>query len=100
MHIILVSNRLATAKSISLDTRHLLLGMALLAATVLVLSGSLSYLVFRHAADIKLPMVQTLLLSAQEQQTQNTRDFMRENLNAMAVRLGIVELTGTGAAGP
>ncbi len=88
MHIILVSNRLATAKSIALDARHVLLGMALLAATVLVLSSSLSYLVFRHAADIKLPMVQTLLLSAQEQQTQNTKDFMRENLNAMAVRLG------------
>jgi len=32
--------------------------------------------------------VQTLLLSAQEQQAQNAKDFMRENLNAMAVRLG------------
>ena len=88
MHIILVSDRLATAKSISLGARHLLLGMGLLAATVLVLSSSMSYLVFRHAAEIKLPLVQTLLLSAQEQQTQNAKDFMRENLNAMAVRLG------------
>ena len=88
MHIILVSNRLATAKSIALGTRHLFLGVALLAATVLVLSSSLSYLVFRHAAEIKLPMVQTLLLSAQEQQTQHAKDFMRENLNAMAVKLG------------
>lgn len=88
MHIILVSNRLATAKSISLDTRHLLLGVALLAAAVVGLSSSMFYLVFRHAADIRLPLVQQLLLSAQEQQTQNAKDFMRENLNAMAVRLG------------
>lgn len=88
MHIILVSNRLATAKSISLGTRHLLLGLALLAATVVALSSSMFYLVFRHAAEIKLPLVQTLLLSAQEQQAQNAKDFMRENLNAMAVRLG------------
>jgi murein DD-endopeptidase MepM/ murein hydrolase activator NlpD len=88
MHIILVSDRLATAKSISLGARHLLLGMVLLAATVLVLSSSMFYLVFRHAAEIKLPLVQTLLLSAQEQQTQNAKEFMRENLNAMAVRLG------------
>jgi murein DD-endopeptidase MepM/ murein hydrolase activator NlpD len=29
-----------------------------------------------------------MLLSAQEQQTQSSKDFMRENLNAMAVRLG------------
>ncbi len=88
MHIILVSNRLATAKSISLSVHHLLLGMALLAATVVVLSSSMFYLVVRHAAEVKLPLLQTLLLSAQEQQTQNAKDFMRENLNAMAVRLG------------
>jgi murein DD-endopeptidase MepM/ murein hydrolase activator NlpD len=88
MHIILVSNRLATAKSISLGARHLVLGLALLAATVVVLSSSMFYVVFRHAVEIKLPLVQNLLLSAQEQQTQNTKDFMRENLNAMAVRLG------------
>ena len=88
MHIILVSNRLATAKSISLDTRHLVLGLALLTATVLALSSSMFYLVFRHAVEIKLPLVQKLLLSAQEQQTENAKEFMRENLNAMAVRLG------------
>ena len=88
MHIILVSNRLATAKSISLDTRHLLAGAALLLAAVLALSSSMFYLVFRHAVEIKLPLVQTLLLSAQEQQAQSAKAFMRENLNAMAVRVG------------
>ena len=88
MHIILVSNRLATAKSISLSARHLLLGLALLAGTVVALSSSMFYVVFRHAAEIKLPLVQTLLLSAQEQQSQNAKEFMRENLNAMAVKLG------------
>ena len=88
MHIILVSDRLATAKSISLGTRHLVVGMALVTAAVVALSGSLFYLVFRHAAEIKLPLVQSLLLSAQEQQTRNAKEFMRENLSAMAVRLG------------
>lgn len=88
MHIILVSNRLATAKSISLGTRHLLLGLALLTAAIVALSSSMFYLVFSHAVEIKLPLVQTLLLSAQEQQAQNAKEFMRENLNAMAVRLG------------
>jgi murein DD-endopeptidase MepM/ murein hydrolase activator NlpD len=88
MHIILVSNRLATAKSISLSVRHLFLGAGLLAAAVVALSSSMFYLVFRHAAEIKLPLVQTLLLSAQEQQSQHAKEFMRENLNAMAVKLG------------
>jgi len=88
VHIILVSNRLATAKSISLSARHLVLGAALLAGTVVALSSSMFYVVFRHAAEIKLPLVQTLLLSAQQQQSQNAKEFMRENLNAMAVKLG------------
>jgi murein DD-endopeptidase MepM/ murein hydrolase activator NlpD len=88
VHIILVSNRLATAKSISLDTRHLLLGVTLLTAAVIGLSSSLFYLVFRHAVDIKLPLVQELVLSAQAQQSLHAKEFMRENLNAMAVRVG------------
>ena len=88
MHIILVSNRLATAKSISLSIRHVVLVVTLLVATVVALSSSMFYVVFRHAAEIKLPLLQTLLLSAQEQQSRNTKEFMRENLNAMAVKLG------------
>jgi murein DD-endopeptidase MepM/ murein hydrolase activator NlpD len=62
--------------------------MALFAATVVALSSSMFYLIVRHATEVKLPLVQRLLLSAQEQQTQNSKDFLRENLNAMAVRLG------------
>ena len=88
MHIILVSNRLATAKTISLGTHHLLLGAALLTLAVLALSSSLFYLVFRHAVEIKLTLVQELVLSAQAQQSRHAKEFMRENLNAMAVRVG------------
>jgi murein DD-endopeptidase MepM/ murein hydrolase activator NlpD len=88
MHIILVSNRLATAKSISLSVHHLLLGMALLVAAVAALSGSMFYLASRHAPEVKLPLLQMLQPSAQEQQTGNAKEFMRDNLNAMAVRLG------------
>lgn len=88
MHIILVSDRLATAKSFSLGTRHLLAGLALLTAAAVALSSPLFNVVIRHAVEIKLPLVQKLLQSAQEKQTQNAKEFMRENLNAMAVRLG------------
>jgi murein DD-endopeptidase MepM/ murein hydrolase activator NlpD len=88
VHIILVSNRLATAKSISLGMRHLIMGVALLVAVVVALSSSMSYLIFRHTVEIKLPVVQHLLLSAQEQQARNAKQFMRENLNAIAVRVG------------
>ena len=88
MHIILLSNRLTTAKSITLGPRQILLGGVLLAGALAALSSSLSYLVFRHAVEFRLPLVQELLLSAQAQQSQNAKEFMRENLNAMAVKLG------------
>lgn len=88
MHIILVSDRLATAKSISLGARHVLLALLLLGTVVVALSSSIFYLVFRHAAEVKMPLVQHLLLAAQEQQTKNANEFVRENLNAIAVRVG------------
>jgi murein DD-endopeptidase MepM/ murein hydrolase activator NlpD len=37
---------------------------------------------------LKLPLLDSLLLSAQEQQRRKTDEFLRENLNAMAVKLG------------
>ncbi|HUX24437.1 MAG TPA: M23 family metallopeptidase [Burkholderiales bacterium] len=88
MHIILVSNRLATAKSISLGVRHFIMGGALLVAAVVALSSSMSYLIFRHTVEIKMPVAQHVLLSAQEQQARNAKQFMRQNLNAIAVRVG------------
>jgi murein DD-endopeptidase MepM/ murein hydrolase activator NlpD len=88
VHIILVSDRLATAKTLTLTGRHLLLGSALLVALVLGLSTLFSYVTVRHAAEIRLPFLQDLLRAVNVEETQKSRDFVRENLNAMAVRLG------------
>lgn len=88
MHIILVSDRLATARTITITLRHLVLAAVGLALTVLLLSSLFSYVTVRHAAEVRLPFLQSLLMSVREQETQKARDFMRENLNAMAVRLG------------
>ena len=88
MHIILVSDRLATAKTITITARHLALAAAGLMLTVLVLSSLFSYFTVRHAAEVRLPFLQSLLVSVREQETQKTQEFLRENLNAMAVRLG------------
>jgi len=88
VHIILVSDRLATAKTITITARHLALAAAGLVLTVLVLSSLFSYFTVRHAAEVRLPFLQSLLVSVREQETQKTQEFLRENLNAMAVRLG------------
>ena len=80
MHIILVSNRLATAKSISLGARHLVLGVALLATTVVVLSSSMFCVVFRHAAEINAMAVRLGQMQAQLMRL----DALGERLSALA----------------
>ena len=88
MHIILVSTRLTRARSLTLTTAHVVAGAVALAAMVIVLAGALFYVSVRHAAQIRLPLVESLLLSAQRDQARKAEDFLRENLNAMAVKLG------------
>jgi murein DD-endopeptidase MepM/ murein hydrolase activator NlpD len=79
---------LATAKTVTLTGRHLLMLGAVLVALVLVLSTAFSYVTVRHAAEIRLPFLQDLVRAISIEETQKSREFVRENLNAMAVRLG------------
>ncbi len=88
MHIILVSNRLTRARTLTLSTAHVVAAAMALAVTVIVLAGALFYFSLRHAAQIRLPVVESLVLSAQQDQARRSEGFLRENLNAMAVKLG------------
>ncbi|HEY6863053.1 MAG TPA: M23 family metallopeptidase [Burkholderiales bacterium] len=88
MHIILVSNRLAKARSVTLTMAHLVAGAACFATVILGLAAAIFWVSVRHADEFNIPQLQSLVLSAQQQETQKTRDFLRENLNAMAVKLG------------
>lgn len=88
MHIILVSDRLTTAKSITLTGRHLVLTVVALAVLVLSLSSAFSYLAVRNAAEWRIPFLQDLLRTINAEETQKSKEFLRENLNAMAVKLG------------
>lgn len=88
MHIILVSDRLTRAKSLSLTAAHVIAGGMTMALLVCGLSAALLYLTLRHAEDLRIPMVQDLVLAAQEREIRKSENFLRENLNAMAVKLG------------
>jgi murein DD-endopeptidase MepM/ murein hydrolase activator NlpD len=88
LHIILVSDRLTTTKTVVLTGRHMVLAAAGLAALIIGLSSLFSYVTVRHAAEIRLPFLQDLLQAANAEQTRASSEFVRENINAMAVRLG------------
>ncbi|MHB9103350.1 MAG: M23 family metallopeptidase [Sulfuricella sp.] len=88
MNIILVSGKLAKGKTVALSHAQVMtLGMALLAFPLL-LAMVFTYLLLFHAADIPHPYLQSLVLSAQRNEAAKNQIYLRENLNAMAVKLG------------
>lgn len=88
MQIILISDRLAKARSINLSAVHVgvlaAFGLALLCAT----TAAAYWLTLRHATELRIPVLQKLVLSAQEAEASRARAFVQQNLNAMAVKLG------------
>jgi murein DD-endopeptidase MepM/ murein hydrolase activator NlpD len=88
MNIILVSEKLAKARTITLGPPQLAALGLLVLLVVLSLAAALHYAALRFAADLNLPYLHTLLLSAQREQYEKTQSYLRENLNAMAVKLG------------
>lgn len=91
MHIILVSDRMATAKSLVLTGRHLVLATLGFLAVLLCLSSLFSYVTVRHAAEIRLPFLQDLLRATNAAEAARSNEFLRDNLNAMAIKLGQIQ---------
>jgi murein DD-endopeptidase MepM/ murein hydrolase activator NlpD len=88
LQIILISDRLAKARTISLSLRHLV-GTAFFALLLLcVATAGLYWLTLRYASELRVPALQRLVLAAQEAEAERGRVFVQQNLNAMAVKLG------------
>lgn len=97
MQIILVSSRLSTAKTITIGVRHIVAVFVFFVAAVLMSSATLSWL----SIQWRLPVVQDVLLSIQQREAQQAEDFVRNNLQALAARVGelqaqMVQLDGLG----
>ena len=88
MQIILISDRLARTKSVSLSLRHLIGGAFLALTLVLGATTGLYWLTLQYAADLNVPALQRLVLVAQQAEEERGRAFVQQNLNAMAVKLG------------
>jgi murein DD-endopeptidase MepM/ murein hydrolase activator NlpD len=88
MNIILVSGKLTRARTLTLTVPHLVLGTAATLLALLVLAFGLQYFMLRYAASLNSPLLNTLVLSAQQEQNEKTQSYLRDNLNAMASKLG------------
>jgi len=88
VQIILISDRLAKARSVTLSLRHLM-GSALLALfLVLAATAGVYWLSLRYASEVPVPALHRLILSAQEAESERNHAFVQQNLDAMAVKLG------------
>lgn len=88
MNIILVSGQLAKGKTLALGHGQVMALAAALLVLPLVLAVFFTYLLLFHAADIPHPYLQSLVLSAQRTEAARSQAYTRENLNAMAIKLG------------
>ena len=88
MQIIVIPDRLAKAKTLTVSSRHLLASLAVALTLLLSMTAGLYWLTIRFAADIRIPVVQELVLAAQRGEAERARQFLQQNLNAMAVKLG------------
>ena len=84
MQIILVSRHLKTARTITIMPRHLLAVLVVAALLVFSTSALFSWL----SVHLRLPVVENLLVSLYSQESRKTQDYVSNNLNLMAGRLG------------
>ena len=79
---------MAKARSLQLTWRHLALALSGVCVLIVGLGSLFSYVTMRHAADLRLPFVQDMIRATYAAEAERSKEFLRENLNAMAVKMG------------
>ena len=88
MNIILVSNRLAKTRSITLGAWQLLFMLLLLSGMVWAATLALQYTLVRFAPEGMSDGVRTLLSKIQSDEQQKQQSYVHSSLDAMAARVG------------
>ena len=88
MDIILISGKLARARTITVSLPQLaLLSLGTIGAMI-ALTTALNYTLLRYAADQNLPYLGALFPQASREDTARAEPYLRESLNTMAIRIG------------
>ena len=84
MQIILVSRHLKAARTFTIMPRHLVMVFAAFLVAVFFTSAAFSWL----SVHLRLPVVQDMLAAMQYKESQKTQDYVANNMQMMASRLG------------
>lgn len=88
MNIIFVSNRFAKARTLCVgrcQTAFWLVGSLML---FMAMSGLFGYLILFQFGGLEVPLVQKLLISAQQSESVKNKEAMQQRLSAMAIKVG------------
>lgn len=84
MHIILVSDSVATTRTITLTVKHVLVTLAIFFGMVFGTSALMSWL----SIQFRFPGIESLLSLEKDKDNAQTQTVVRNNLQMMAIRLG------------
>ncbi len=84
----MIPGRLAKARSISLSPPQLVAGVMLAVGLLVGLTAALYWITLRISPATRMPFVEQVVLAAQRAENAKSREFVQQNLNAMAVKLG------------
>ena len=88
MQIIVIPDRLAKAKSLTLSSRHVIASVLGLGVLLAGLTCAMYWVTLRFAGPVRTPLIERMVRAAESAQSAKASAFMQENLNAMAVKLG------------
>lgn len=88
MNIILVSSRRPTARTITLGSGQLAVGLFGLLVIVFLLAGLMNYAALRYAAETPGSRFFSVFAHAANEEANRTQAYLRDNLDAMSTRLG------------
>ena len=84
MHIILVPDRLATARTLNITPRLVLAAVS----GFIVLALAMSFLFAWVGVRFSLPFAVDLVAAVQQGQNRKTEEYLRDNISSMAIKLG------------
>jgi len=87
VHIILVSNKLATARTFVVTPRFVLMTSVLFLVLMFATSALFSWL----SVQFRLPFLEHMVLSVHKQEAARSDAYMRDNLDALAAKLGQIQ---------
>lgn len=88
MQIILISDRLAKTRSLTICAHHVVASLLAGLLLLLALTGAVYWTTLHYASDFKIPIVEKLVAAAQRAEAEKARQYVQQNINAMAVKLG------------